>query len=1074
MMLYTDARIAKAEGRLAAADKLFREFNSATNDGNAAGLRLAAEVASALGNPGLERDLLEKARSLDPGDIRTLARLASVYINLRDYPRAERLLSSAHDRRPDIAAIEEQLKIVRALLNSDNTTDPVLKILAEAQLAQDGGSSKVAIESVREGIAEHPDDVRLTTALAQMLVDQKSWEEARQVIAGGLEKEPENSRLLALRSVADIAGDLDKIIGVVSEQDIPEIDKQLKLYRLHTQNEDEESAAAALDAAEAIDPTNKRVVVYRFDEAIRKRDAVTARRIYEANKDRDIDGANGLAIRARVELAEGDKESARRTLQKAVELGSVNAVTLRLLADVLLDFGDTFNALERYREAITVRPTDLDLLKGYISILSRLGRNSEALDTARSAIGIAERDEQFREIWLALEGQVGNKQLAYERRLEIAENNPGDVRNAAILIGLSLDLRLFDEARERIDTARANEDSLLLASLDARWHADKGDMATASSVFSDFIASDANDVNDPTAFLAFGRFLIERGAVNQGLITIRQAGMIQDPANPIADAVLSDELFKIGQYAEAVPLLKNLIKTDFQSELARNRLIECYTRLGEAQLAQETIDTFSSEDQAKLNMMLMRSDVARLLEDDLEAERLIDQAIADYPDDPLAYMKRAARLMSNRGTLSDAIEDLTLAIELDPANANAYRLRSLVYNELGRTDDAARDIAASAEAMPNNIQFRLGAIQRLLQMERIEMAADLVDTHLQRKPTDINLMISAGDAFTSVGQHRTALPYYEMAWDQSKTMPVGKRLAACLLEQPRPDIRRARQISQDADLSDTENPALFILRARIEAASDNIPGITANLTLTYELIKENPTKLSAWARNAITLLESEEAALAYMAKLEGERGLSAWASLFYAQIMLGVEGRETEAARKISALISSSSNQAVVHAALKIRSMTRYGEDDYTGAVDDMKRGLEMIPNDPELLNNLAYTLALHLNQADEAVIHAKRAIEINPNMRAAYDTLGLAYLKGEKIQESLTALEQALSMARTDADRAPVLVHLAMARFASGNTGGAQEAAQEARGIMLGDMESFDDEIQEQLEQILDTIRNQ
>ena len=160
----------------------------------------------------------------------------------------------------------------------------MLKILAEAQLAQDSGSSKAAIELVRSGITEHPDDVRLTAALAQMLVDQKSWEEAREVIATGLGQEPENSRLLALQSVADIAGDLRKVIETIPDRDIPEIDKQLILYRLHMQNEDEPAAVAALDAAEAIDPTHKRVVVYRFDEAIRKRDAVAARRIYEAEQ----------------------------------------------------------------------------------------------------------------------------------------------------------------------------------------------------------------------------------------------------------------------------------------------------------------------------------------------------------------------------------------------------------------------------------------------------------------------------------------------------------------------------------------------------------------------------------------------------------------------------------------------------------------------------------------------------------------------------------------------------------------------------------------------------------------------
>lgn len=1075
MMLHIDARLAMADGNMNTADKLLREFNAATNDTNVSGQKLAAEVANKLGNPGLERDLLERARELDPEDVRTLIRLANVYTNeFRDYERAERLLTAAYDRRPDLDAINNQIQIVRAMLNSDNSDDPVLKILAQAQRAQDSGSTNVASQLIRDGIAEHPDDIRMITSFAQLLIDQEEWEEARQVISDGLVKSPGNSRLEALQAVADIAGDLNKIIDVVSEQDIPEIEKQLRLYRLYTQNEDEVSAAAALDAAEAIDPTHKQVVIFRFDEAIRARDAAEARRIYEANKDRDIDGADGLALRARVELAEGDKESARRTLQSAVDLGSVNATTLRLLADVLMDMGDTFNALERYREAIAIRPTDLDLLKGYISVLSRLGRNEEALDTARSALGIAERDEQFRELWLLLEGRVGDKQLAYDRRIEIAKNNPNDLRNSTLLIGLSLDLRLFDEARQRIDEARAEQDSLMLASLDARWHADKGDLTTASQVFSDFIASEANDVNNPQAYLTFGRFLMDRGSVSQGLTTIRQARLVQDPENPVADAVLADELFKIDQFEQAIPVLKNLIAADFQASLARSRLVECYTRLRMPAEAQEMIDTFSTEEQSTLNMMLLRSDVANLQGNELESESLVDKAIAEYPNDPLPYMKRAAKLMANPNRMADAVEDLTRAIELDPSNSNAFRLRSIAYSAMERKSDAAKDIAASAEAAPDNIQLRLGAIQRLIQLERIEMASDLVDRALVRRPTDISLMISAGDIFTGAGEHRTALRYYERAWEQSKTIPVGRRLVACLLDQPRPDVRRATQIAQNQNMTDEEDPTIYIIRARIAGASNDRNGITANLSLAYELIKENPQRLAAWTRNVITLLESEEAAVSYMAALDADRSLSPWASLFYAETMLRIEGRETEAISKITSLINSAQNAPLVHMALKVRAMHSYGEGDYQNAADDMKKALEIAPADPELHNNLAYTLALHLNKAADAITHAKRAIEIDPNMRAAYDTLGLAHLKAGNTQESIDALEQALSLSQSDADRAPVLVHLAMARFESGNTGGAQESAQEARSIILGDTEAFSDEIQDELEQILDKIRTQ
>ncbi|RNC80789.1 MAG: hypothetical protein ED559_03000 [Phycisphaera sp.] len=1074
MMLYIDARLAKAEGRLSQADKLFRDFNTATNNANADGLRYASEVAGQLGNPGLERDLLEQALQIDPTHVPTLVRLSTVCMNLRDYEDAKDHLIAALDRRPDLDALRQQLEIVRALLNEDST-DPILTTLAQAQLAEDSGSPDRAIQLIREGLAEHQDDVRLLTALSNMLVEQELWAEASEYIDQGLAIAPDDRRLLALRTMADIAGDTNAAISYVEgRDDLSDIDRQLQLYRLHMQNEDTDSALQALDEAERLDPTNKQVVVYRFDQAIRNQDAATARQIYEANKERDIDGADGLAMLARVELAEGDQESARRTLQSAVERGSTNAVTLKLLADLLLDFGDTFNALERYRQALAVRPNDLDLLKGYIAVLTRLGRTNEALEEARKTTSIGQRDPQFREMWLGLEGLVGDKQLAYDRRLQIAENEPDNIRNATLLISLALDLRRFDEARARLDETRAKEDSLSLASLDARWHADRNDLQSANSVYSAFIASDANDINDPAAYLAFGRFLIERGRIEQGLTTIRQARLVQDSDRPVADAILADELFKLGLYEEAAPALQSLIDADFQADIARSRLIECYLRLGNAELAQVVIDTLDEEQLNALNIMLMRADVARLQGNDNESSQLIDQAIADYPDDPLGYMKRAAMLMSNKATLPDAAEDLSRAIELNPSNSDAYRLRSVVYNELGQVSNAAADIIASAEAAPDNTQLRLGAVLRLLEMDRVEEAANLVDSALERRPTDLNLMVGAGDTFSGADQHRTALAYYERAWEQSKTMAVGRRLVTCLLDLPRPDERRAREIARSAEISDTENPATFLLRALIDSKTGNTQNLRANLVEAYELVKNDRQRIGWWMSNASELIGTNDDMITLLSDIDSDRSLTPWASLFYAQMLVNQEGREREGIGKLDTIIETTQDQLIKLTAYKVRSMARYNLGNHAAAANDMQLGLDMAPNDSELLNNLAYVQVRHLNQADSAIELARQAIAANPGMREAYDTLGLAHLARGESAEAIAALETALSMAQSDADRAPVLIHLARARLESGNVGGAQEAAQLAREISINQPDQVSDETKEELEQILDAIRNQ
>ncbi len=126
--------------------------------------------------------------------------------------------------------------------------------------------------------------------------------------------------------------------------------------------------------------------------------------------------------------------------------------------------------------------------------------------------------------------------------------------------------------------------------------------------------------------------------------------------------------------------------------------------------------------------------------------------------------------------------------------------------------DAARDIVASAEANPRTSRLRLGASTDSSRTDREQMASDLVDTAAQTPPTDLSLMMSAGDMFTNAGLHRTAMRY-ERARGSPRLSPsdsVSPRASSS----SRDRTCAGREITQDPNLTSAESPATYMLRAR--------------------------------------------------------------------------------------------------------------------------------------------------------------------------------------------------------------------------------------------------------------------
>jgi tetratricopeptide (TPR) repeat protein len=105
------------------------------------------------------------------------------------------------------------------------------------------------------------------------------------------------------------------------------------------------------------------------------------------------------------------------------------------------------------------------------------------------------------------------------------------------------------------------------------------------------------------------------------------------------------------------------------------------------------------------------------------------------------------------------------------------------------------------------------------------------------------------------------------------------------------------------------------------------------------------------------------------------------------------------------------------------------------------QRVVESDPSNVVALNNLAFALANHSNQIDDAIRYAERAGQIAPVSAAVQDTIGWAYFRKGIYRTSASYLEKANTL-EPSAGR---MYHLAMAYAKSGRPDEARKTYQAA-----------------------------
>jgi tetratricopeptide (TPR) repeat protein len=156
--------------------------------------------------------------------------------------------------------------------------------------------------------------------------------------------------------------------------------------------------------------------------------------------------------------------------------------------------------------------------------------------------------------------------------------------------------------------------------------------------------------------------------------------------------------------------------------------------------------------------------IARQEKNDAEAQKVVQQALAAYPNNK-TFLIEDLNLSMSGGNGAGALDKINKAIAADPNNANLYAVRAGVYDAQKKTDLAQADYKKSLELDPNNFesQFNLG-------IYNFNQAANL---YTKASKMDLKTYQVKGKPLEAQGKKyfESSVPYFEKALELQPNDP---------------------------------------------------------------------------------------------------------------------------------------------------------------------------------------------------------------------------------------------------------------------------------------------------------------
>lgn len=736
---------------------------------------------------------------------------------------------------------------------------------------------------------------------------------------------------------------------------------------------------------------------------------------------------------ARLKATSGDLVGAGSIVDSVLEANPADHDALLLAGSLQVVKGNPTGAIERYRQAVAARPDSVSAYSSLISQLFQQRRPEEAAEQIEAMKKVAPRHPQT----LYLDGQATYQRKDFKAAREIAQKmlkiSP-DSPNALQFAGaVEFQLRSFVQAEVNLSRALQKNPELALARrLLVATYLRSGQAAKALSSLEPLLG---NADKDPALLALAGETYLLNGDPNKSAEFFAKASQL-DPDNTESKVAVAIAHLAQGK-ASAQAELEEIASTD-SGTTADMALIATHLRSGQLDKALKAIDSLEKKqpDNAATHNLRARTQLGK--KDVAGARASFTKALQITPTYFPAAASLAALDVADKKP-EDARKRFDAVLAADPRHVQALlAIAELQANSGASQEEVSRQIGKAIQADPQNIQARLTLVQYYLKAQDNKKAVAAANEAAAAIPDHPEILDALGRAQQIAGETNQALSTYgKLASLQSASPLANLRLAEIHLasknrEEAIKNLRRALDIKPD--LLDAQRGLMLI------AIEDK--RISDALTVARQVQQQRPKEAVGHALEGdihATTKAWQQAAGAYRAGLKLQPTADLAIKLYGA---LASSDSSVEAERWAATWIKEHPKDIALRSHL---GDIATGRKDYASAAQIYRDALEIQPENPLILNNLAWVSGQI--KSPKAIEYAEKANRLSPNQPAVMDTLAMLLAEKGDTAQAIELLRKAMQIAP---QAALIQLNLAKVLIGSGQKDAARKELSEL--AKLGD----------------------
>ena len=801
-------------------------------------------------------------------------------------------------------------------------------------------------------------------------------------------------------------------------------------------------------------------VDHLFDIVLEKKNWGLAEPIAEAARQGNIDDCEGQFFAARLAMAKEEYNKALTSLDVCLKQKPVFSRAFMLRSNANAALGNENASIDDAKKAASLNPMDKNIAKGVAFVLylrnEKLGSNvspeqvAEVRDVLNRAMALNVDDLQLRSFYAEYMAAV-QPLAALAIRQKLQKTDPS-LSNAVLLGRMATKFASNDDNAERKEAL----------------------FAIAASSFEQARKIDPNSKMMLTNYAEYLRVSGQEEKAKQ---------LLQESDDK---KLLWAHYFGGGQYEAAKGVLEQMYQADPKdSNSVKGLLLVAGKTNDEEAIKRYSEELLSLEDTMENRLY----QIQMFLENGLikEAEYKLQSFKEKFPDESRGLLLEAWLYMK-QGQLEKALELSNRYLEAEQNNASAWRLRGQInllmanyeqaiidlkrsksllpdpltrlvlaraYQRAGRGEEAITEIEGIIDNPQAPSQAREFLEQLYWQLQKKETLKSFYDETLKKFPDSADWYNRAGAFAVVMGELDRAEQLYKQALEKVKgdsasgAAAIDGYLGALIAGGKFDKLFEEAGKYVDGDFASVT----FVKMAEAKLKLGDKGTATQYLRKAVDKAGADELLVDNILQRMYRLLGAEETLKYCEERLKSDpNSLAANMALFNLKKISGEYNSAADYIDKCLQIIGPNSPERVNYTGMKAEVLTlaysKTSDNNYLKkAITEYESLLAKTPNDPEILNNLAYMLAEANVRLDEAVEYSKKACEALPNTPGFLETHSYVLYKNGKLSEAAEAMQSALQQYERDKISAPAEVyeHLGMIKEGLGSTNEALAAYRQA-----------------------------